>query len=157
MSDKIKAKILLVVPVLNEEAVISWSIHKLYKYMNKNCSNSWNIIIAENGSHDKTPEIADCLAKELSHVAVVHIKRKRKGNALQNIWSRFDADVYAYTDVDHATGINALQSLFQSILDGYDIAVGSRYLRKSKTKRTIKRWLISQGLIFLIKFFLIQK
>ena len=148
-----KKKIILVIPVYNEEKILENSIKKLYFYMNKNIKEKWKIIIANNASIDKTKEIANKLSQKLHFVEAIHLKKKGRGNALKYVWSHYKADVYSYCDVDLATPIFHLKELFKNILNGNNIVIGSRYLNNSNSKRTIKRLILSKGYIYLIKLF----
>jgi len=146
-------KIILTVPVYNEEKVLETAIIRLHNYMRENIKNKWEILIANNASTDKTKEIADNLTKKLSNVKVFHLTSKGRGNALKHAWMNSEADVYAYCDVDLATDIIHLKKLFNSVLEGNDIVTGSRYIKTSDTRRTLKRLVLSKGYIYLIKLF----
>ncbi len=148
-----KKKIILTIPVYNEEKVLEKAVHRLHNYMSENIDNNWGILIANNASTDKTKEIADNLTKTLPNVKALHLKFKGRGNALKNAWLSNKADVYAYCDVDLATDIIHLKKLFDTVLEGNDIVTGSRYIQSSNTKRTLKRLILSKGYIYLIKLF----
>ena len=58
-------------------------------------------------------------------------------------------------DIDLSTSLDSFNFLIDEIKKGADIAVGSRYLAKSKIKRSIKRYVLSRIYhIVLINFFL---
>ena len=144
-------KLILVVPAYNEEKVLENSITRLYKYMRDNIKYSWDIIIANNASTDNTKHIANKLANKLLHVKAIHLKFKGRGNALKYVWSNYDSDVYAYCDVDLATDIIHLNELCDYIISGKNIVIGSRYLKYSNAKRTIRRFILSKAYNYLIK------
>jgi glycosyltransferase involved in cell wall biosynthesis len=135
----------VVVPVYNEASGLRDQIRQLRARLQAELPVSWIITIADNGSTDRTPELADALAADLPDVRVLHLPVKGRGRALRAAWSRSDADVVAYTDVDLSTGVTALFPLVASILSGHaDVAVGSRLLAGSHTTRSAKRELISR-------------
>jgi len=146
-------KILLVVPVYNEEKIVEDSIKKLYDYMTFNIKEDWSVVIADNASTDQTKDISKKLSQKYKKIKYIHLGYKGRGNALKYVWGHFNADVYAYCDVDLSTDINCLTVLFNEILKGHDIVSGSRYLKDSKTKRTFKRMVLSKGYNHLIKIF----
>jgi len=146
-------KILLVIPVYNEEKILEDSIEKLYEYMEDNIKQDWKIIIANNASIDKTQEIGEKLSKKYHKVEIYHLDFKGRGNALKHVWLNNNADVYAYCDVDLATGIEHLKELFDNISQGNNIVIASRYLKNSRTRRTLKRLFLSKGYLFLINIF----
>ena len=78
-------------------------------------------------------------------VRVVTLARKGRGHALKQAWSRSDADVLVYMDVDLSTDLNALLPLVAPLLSGHsDLAIGSRLARSSRTVRGPKREAISR-------------
>jgi glycosyltransferase involved in cell wall biosynthesis len=134
----------LVVPVYNEAASLTRQVRRLHRVL-ETLPVSWRIVIADNGSTDDTPHLAERLAAELPGVAVLHLAAKGRGRALREAWTRSDAQVVAYTDVDLSTDLTALSPLVASVLSGYaEIAVGSRLLPGSRTTRGPKRELISR-------------
>ena len=145
-------KIILVVPVYNEQAVLEKSIRKLHNYLSKNIKQEWIIIIANNASTDDTKRIADMLAKGLKRVKAVHLKFKGRGNALRYVWSNYKADIYAYCDVDLATNINHIKELLDNAQIN-NIVTGSRYLKTAKSKRSFKRLFLSKSYNLLVRLF----
>ncbi len=135
----------LVVPVYNEAASLARQVRRLHRALQRTLPLSWRIVIADNGSIDETPRVADRLAAELPGVAVLHLAAKGRGRALRAAWLRSDAQVVAYTDVDLSTNLAALYPLVASVLSGYaEIAIGSRLLPGSRTTRGPKREFISR-------------
>lgn len=142
----------VVIPVYNEEHVIAQSVATLRVFLKANVDKRWKIIIADNASTDRTWEVAQGLAQEHPDVAAVHIDQKGRGRALRKVWLESDADIVSYMDVDLSTDLGAFTKLIDAIdKEGYHIAIGSRLMRDSKTKRCFKRELTSRGYNFLIK------
>ncbi|MEI6553512.1 MAG: glycosyltransferase, partial [bacterium] len=146
-------KIILALPVYNEERLLESSVVKLCDYIKDNVHLDCKIIIVNNGSTDKTKEIGNSLANRYLNVEVIHLDVKGRGNALKNVWSNYKADVYSYCDIDLATDITYLNELFNQILKGNNLVVASRYSTGAISKRTIKRWIASVVYIFLVKLF----
>jgi hypothetical protein len=71
--------------------------------------------------------------------------------ALKAVWSRSRADVVAYMDVDLSTNLKFFPLLIHGLSVGYDLAVGSRVLQASQTRRSLKREVISRGYNRLVK------
>ena len=46
-------------------------------------------------------------------------------------------------DIDLSTNLGCLRDIANGILTGYDLAIGSRYLKGSAIKRSFKRWFLS--------------
>lgn len=146
-------KILLVIPVYNEERTLEKSISKLIKYTSKNIHQDLRIIIADNASTDDTARIGKRLEKKYKKVDYLFLKTKGRGNALKYCWTRFDADVYSYCDVDLSTDISCLKALFNGIINGNDIVIGNRLAMESKVKRSLTRTLLSRGYNRLVRLY----
>jgi glycosyltransferase involved in cell wall biosynthesis len=135
----------IAIPVYNEEAALEDSVRRLHSFCAGSLPWSFRIVIADNASVDRTPEIGARLAAELEHVGYVRLTEKGRGRALRRVWSRSDADVLAYMDVDLSTGLEALLPLLAPLVSGHsDLAIGTRLARGSRVVRGPKRELISR-------------
>jgi len=141
----------VVIPVYNEERALPDSIAKLRDFLSQNLKHQWHIVIADNASKDKTWEIAQSLAKQYPDVVPIHIDQKGRGRALRKVWLENKADIVSYMDVDLSTELDAFPKLVQAIIDGSDIAIGSRLKRGAKTTRGPKREFTSRCYNLLIK------
>ena len=83
----------IVVPVLNEEKILQKSITTLDGYMAKHLPYRYQITIADNGSQDKTLEIAKNLAKKHQSVRVLSLAEHGHGRALKQAWRNSPADI----------------------------------------------------------------
>ena len=136
----------LVVPVHNEAATLEQSVRRLHTYLTEAFPYAARITIADNASADSTLSIAHDLADELSGVEVLHLEEKGRGRALRVAWSRSDAPVLAYLDVDLSTDLAALLPLVAPLVSGHsDIAIGTRLARGSRIVRGPKRELVSRS------------
>jgi len=136
----------IVIPVYNEERDLPASARKLHFFMKREFEFPFRITIADNASTDATLERAHELATELDEVQVLHLERKGRGRALRAAWSRSDADVLAYMDVDLSTDLRALPELLVPLLEmRTDVAIGSRLAPGSEVSRGLKRELISRS------------
>ncbi len=135
----------IVVPVYDEQATLERSIRALDAYLRDGFPFTWRIVIADNASTDATPAIARALAEELPGVGVLRLEAKGRGRALRAAWSRSDARVVAYMDVDLSTDLRALAPLVAPLLSGHsDLAIGSRLARGARVERSARRELISR-------------
>ena len=96
----------IVVPVLNEEKILQKSITTLDEYMAKHLLYRYQITIADNGSHDKTLEIAKRLAEKYQSVRVVSLAERGRGRVLKQVWQNSPADILTYMDVNLFTSQN---------------------------------------------------
>ncbi len=138
-------KILITLPIYNEEAILVQHTELLHAYCAQTFTNmSWTILIADNGSTDASPVLCASLTSRLSHITIDRRNIPGRGGALKQAWLSHDADVYLYMDIDLATDIQHLSHLISSILsDGYDIATGSRLISGARTRRSFFRTMCS--------------
>jgi glycosyltransferase involved in cell wall biosynthesis len=142
----------IVVPVRNEERDLGPSVRRLVAYLRDDFPFTARVTIADNGSTDQTWAAARELAGTLREVRAVHMDLPGRGRALHDIWSRSDAKVVAYMDVDLSTDLNALAPLVAPLLSGHsDVAIGTRLARGSRVIRGPKREVISRGYNLLLR------
>ncbi|HWI74620.1 MAG TPA: glycosyltransferase, partial [Baekduia sp.] len=135
----------VIVPVYNEQTALEGSVRRLHAFLTDHFPFSWRIVVADNASTDGTPFIAESLAAELDGVAHLRLDRKGRGLALREAWSRSEARVVAYMDVDLSTDLRGLLPLVAPLLSGHsDVAIGSRLARGAQVVRGPKRELISR-------------
>ena len=144
----------IVFPVFNESKILKESVETLHTFLSNKISIDWKIVIAENGSTDKTLEIAKFLSNKYSNVSVRSYEEPGRGRAVKDSWLLSNADLVSYMDVDLSTELEALiVSLEYMNSDDFDILIGSRLLKDSKVYgRSFKRDFISKtySLIFRI-------
>ena len=105
----------------------------------------FRIVIAEDGSTDGT----DIIAQELEHMytQVTHLhspQKLGKGLALKRAFNKVEGDIYAFIDCDLATNMKFFPQLINSIKEGNDLALGSRYMDGAEADRTVLRDLSSR-------------
>lgn len=141
----------VVIPVYNEEAALEKSVLALREFLQKNCPIEWRVVVANNASTDSTIEIAKRLSERFKDVGYVHLDVKGRGRALRKAWLESDADIVSYMDVDLSTNLRFFPPLIQALLNGYDVAIGSRLMPASRVTRTLKREVISRCYNLLVK------
>lgn len=143
----------IVVPVLNEEKILQKSITTLDEYMAKHLPYRYQITIADNGSQDKTLEIAKNLAEKHQSVQVVSLAERGRGRALKQVWQNSSADILTYMDVDLSTSLDDFLPMIQPLVAGEaGVAIGSRLAKYAKTTRGLKREFISRCYNNIIKW-----
>jgi putative flippase GtrA len=134
----------IVIPVFNEERTLVQSVETVREHL-RTLPYASRVTIADNASTDATSLLAHQLAHRYPDVSVVSLTQKGRGRALKLAWSRSDAEVLVYMDVDLSTDLNALLPLVAPLLSGHsDLAIGSRLARSARTTRGPKRELISR-------------
>ena len=143
----------IVVPVLNEEKILRRSITTLDAYMAKHLPYRYQSPIMDNGSQDKTLEIAKNLAEKHLSVRVVSLAERGRGRALKQVWQNSPADILTYMDVDLSTSLDDFLPMIQPLVAGEaGVAIGSRLMKDSRTSRGVKREFISRCYNKIIKW-----
>lgn len=152
-------KVLVVIPVYNEEKILGQSVSQLHNFLEDQKPDfDWEIVIADNASTDRTLEIAKQLSEQNSCVRVEHLDQKGRGRALKKVWSESDADIVTYMDVDLSTNLESFLPMVKALKDdGFDVAIGSRLMRGASTTRSLKRETISRAYNLLVKAFFFSK
>jgi len=116
-------------------------------------ADGFEVLIAEDGCSDRTPEIATRMAEADDRVRHFHSdERLGRGGALERAFAASDGDVLVYFDTDLATDMSYLEALVESVRsEGYDIATGSRRMPGKKQGREPERGLASTGYNTLVR------
>jgi glycosyltransferase involved in cell wall biosynthesis len=129
-----------VLPAYNEEANIPRAIHNVCSVL-KPMFDNYEVIVVNDGSTDRTGEIADSLAqKDNIHIRVLHHNsNKGYGAALRTgLFSAFYEYVF-YTDSDNQFDISELRH-FLPLMERYDVIVGYRMKRQDSMMRIFLSW-----------------
>lgn len=147
-----KKSLSVVVPVYNEEEDIAKNVPKLHSFLTEKMGKyDWEIVIADNASIDRTPEISKSLLS-LGRIKYTRLDQKGRGRALKKVWGESQADYLSYMDVDLSSDLDYLPKLIDKLEDGVDIAVGSRLAKGSKViGRTLIREMMSRGYSLLFR------
>jgi len=134
-------------PVLNEEGTVTKLTEDLLNVLESHFSNH-EVIIINDGSTDRTAQIADEICEKNSGCVKVihHRKSKGYGNALQAGFDAAQNDLIFFTDGDYQFDMNDLNRALTFIVE-HDIVVGYRQDRKDSKYRI---WL-SRGYNILIR------
>ena len=97
-----KIFISVVVPCYNEEAILSINLTTIIKYLeSKSHKYLWEILIINDGSKDRTGQIANEFADQRKEIRVIHHPvNLNLGHALQSGFCNSRGDVIVVLDVD---------------------------------------------------------
>ncbi|MFD8142423.1 glycosyltransferase [Streptomyces sp. NPDC059708] len=142
----------VVIPVYNEERDLGPCVRRLHAHLTRTFPYPFRITIADNASTDRTPVFAAELAAGIPGVRSVRLEEKGRGRALRTVWTRSEAPVLAYMDVDLSTDLNALLPLVAPLISGHsDLAIGTRLARSSRVVRGAKREFVSRAYNLLLR------
>jgi glycosyltransferase involved in cell wall biosynthesis len=142
----------LVLPSHNEEKELGVCIDRLKPVLEK--TGSYEIIIAEDGSTDRTYEVAKELARKFREITLMHSDEKLgRGRALKRAFQKAGGDIVGYMDVDLATDLRHVPEMVDYLRE-YDVVTGSRLMRGSRASRQKNRLVLSRGFNFLVRLVL---
>jgi glycosyltransferase involved in cell wall biosynthesis len=148
-------KIDVVIPVFNEERTLEEQISKLTKFLDSQTGSGhqFRIIVADNGSTDKTKSIAEKLMGTFEIVSLVVVGVKGVGLALRKAWECSEADIFGYMDLDLATNLKHLTQVIDLFShEKYDVINASRLLPGSSVKgRSVLRSFTSKALNLVLR------
>lgn len=135
------------VPVYNSSGQIEACVRSIAKAAH-NLRLDSTIHIVDDTSSDSTPLVAKALARQKIQGIPLYYQRFENGPSrrenLALAMSGSDEDYLIFIDVDLATDMNYLGRLCSLLEEGFDIAIGSRYLKESRLTRSFGRLIISR-------------
>ena len=137
----------IVIPVHNEEQTLEKNITDIYITVSKLFRDTkFSLTIADNASNDNTASIGNKLCKQYQYISYLRVEKKGVGAALKKAWSKSNADVVGYMDLDMATDLSHLVQVKQIFDDNKcDILYGSRLHTESVViGRSLKREIVSR-------------
>lgn len=122
----------VIVPAYNEEKTLYKNIKIFNDYLSKQ-HYDYEIIIVNDGSVDKTEEIAKRLASEINNLSLINNKtNKGKGATVREGLTQAQGNFRLFIDADNATSIDHLKKVWPYFNQGYDIVIGSRHPKDAK-------------------------
>ncbi|MCG1002236.1 MULTISPECIES: flippase-like domain-containing protein [Halobacterium] len=138
----------VVLPAYNEAATIEETVRTTLSTLDAFLpAGSYEVIVAEDGCEDDTPEIASRLAAEDGRVRHFHSdERLGRGGALNAAFRAANGETLAYFDTDLATDMRHLEELIESVRsERADVATGSRWIPGERADRPAKRGIPSRA------------
>ncbi len=130
-----KTFISLVLPCYNEEVILETNIGKIVNYLESISGQyRWEILIINDGSKDKTGEIADRLEKNRDNIRVIHHPVNfNLGIALQTGFLNSKGDVIVVLDIDMSYEVENIKRMTDRLLEeSADIVLASPYMKGGK-------------------------
>jgi dolichyl-phosphate beta-glucosyltransferase len=140
----------VIIPAYNEEKRLGKTLSLWQEYIKKerHAFKISEIIIIDDGSKDKTIEVADSFKKYLPIKIIKISQNKGKGNAVKNGVKEAQGDLIFIYDADGAVAPEEIYKLFLGINE-VDIVIGSRTAPGADAKISLKRRFVGMCFHFL--------
>ncbi|HMG36338.1 MAG TPA: glycosyltransferase family 2 protein [Blastocatellia bacterium] len=133
-----------VLPAFNEEENIETAARRLVEVLGGLELRDWEVIIVDDGSVDRTGEIADRLvAEDPAHIRVFHHKPNRGyAEALKTGFTNAKSQLIFYTDSDNQFDVREIVRLLP-LIEEADIVNGFRIYRFDPLTRLVVSWVFN--------------
>jgi dolichol-phosphate mannosyltransferase len=135
MSVDKKPFVSIVTPCYNEEAILEINIQSLTDYLKtKSYKYNWEIVIINDGSKDKTAEIANELAGQNTAIRVIHHPTNLNlGNAIKTGFNNSKGDIIVIMDIDLSYAAEHIETMVDKLIEtNADIVMASPYMKGGK-------------------------
>jgi len=142
--DRVEGKISLVLPAHNEEPNIRTVVEEAKEVL-PTAFTGYEVIVVNDGSKDRTLEIAQAMAEEDEHVRVVnHPVNRGYGAALTSGFNAATGDFIMFMDSDRQFDIKDVHNL-TPFVDEHDIVAGYRIKRNDPAHRLLNAWIFGMA------------
>ena len=121
----------VVIPAYNEERRIVSTVESVVSYCGR-LGRTWEIVVVNDGSSDKTARLVRQLARRIPVVFVDNHENKGKGAVVNQGMRIARGDVALFMDADSATRIQEFDKMLPLFAQGFDVVIGSRRLSGSR-------------------------
>ncbi len=125
----------IVIPAYNEGARIELTLDRVMACVEKQ---GWDaeVLVVDDGSTDATPKIVHAWMERYPQLHLIQNEGNRgKGYSVRNGLLQAAGEVVMFTDADLSAPMEEAELLLAAIADGADVAIGSRWM--DKTRQTI--------------------
>jgi dolichyl-phosphate beta-glucosyltransferase len=144
-----------IVPVFNAEKILRTNIPILDDFLSAGLRDAYEIVVCDDGSADRTLELARELAESRPHIRTLGYSVNRgRGYAIRYAAETCSDRFLIYSDLDlpQTTKLDRILEMLRRLEDS-PIVVGSRFLPESRTRRIRGRQMIGRAHRLLVGLF----
>lgn len=139
----------IVLPCYNEEAIIIKNVSEIIDYLENSGKYNWEIVIVNDGSKDKTGELANQLEKGNKNIRVIHHPANLNlGHAMQTGFCNAKGDIIVVMDIDLSYSVDHIGRMVDKMIEtSCDIVVASPYMKGGQvidvpfSRKVMSKWL----------------
>ncbi len=118
----------LIIPAFNEESRIGNSLERILTFLRQQPYPS-EVIIVDDGSHDRTAEMVRKISQGSDHVRIVQNgKNIGKGGAIRSGMLQARGEFLFFSDADLSVPIETISPFLTKLGEGVDLAIGTRVM-----------------------------
>lgn len=141
-------EISIVIPAHNEGGNLPTLIAEIDKVLSSLNKES-EIIVMNDNSTDNTEETLIDLKNKYSTLQVIkRVKDQGVGNTLREGFTHAKGEVIITMDADLSHNPQDIPRLYKKLGEGYDVVIGSRYVKGGGMESTLGRIIVSRGFAF---------
>lgn len=139
------AEISVILPTYNERENIGDLISELILYLSKYISNDFELLVVDDNSPDKTwEEVEKYFGPEPRVKLIRRFKHRSLASAISKGIEESKGNIICWLDCDFSMPPYKLVELIKKITEGYDVAVGSRFIKGGEDVRgATDSWLMA--------------
>lgn len=142
----------IVIPSYNEETNIRLGcLDKVSKYLDRQ-SYTWEVLLVDDGSTDKSPQLLDAFVKANRGFTVLHNPHRGKAGTVVSGMLAARGSLVLFSDLDQATPISELEKILPWFDRGFDVVIGSR--NRKREGAPFSRVVMARGFMLLRSVFL---
>ena len=122
----------IVIPQYNERLNLEQNVlENVYNYLKKQ-EYTWEVLVSDDGSNDKSIEVAKERIKKLPNFRLIQGEHGGKATALYNGLKESKGEYVLFTDMDQSTPLKEIEKLLP-YTDKYQVVIGSRGSKRDQT------------------------
>lgn len=125
----------VIIPAYNERNRLPATLEKIYKHFAKNNYQDFEVLVANDGSSDRTVEIVRELAKQYSSLRLLNYEQNRgRGAVCKDAVQEARGNLILIADADGSTSENSIMPFVQYLREHreVDILIGSRDIKGAR-------------------------
>lgn len=150
-----KYDLTVIIPTLNEVNTIKGTVLTVLSELERAGING-QVIVVDDYSDDGTIRVVDDLIPHMQGHLDIIVRRDNHGlsQSVVDGFAKADSNVFLVIDADGQHPVDKIPYLYQKIIEGNDIAIGSRYIEGGEAQKSgALRWMISSGATFIARVF----
>ena len=136
--DTARPRLTFFFPAFNEEENVAETVRRAIEEIGPLVDGSIEVLVVDDGSTDRTPELADALAADDSRVRVHHQENRGYGGALRAGFANARGELIGFSDGDLQFDLREFSRLLDRLADGsrpVDAVIGWRMKRRDPPHR----------------------